>query len=234
MNAAVLVGQADLHLCTLADAGPLGARLHVEALAPFLSLREAAAAAGFDLRIHSAFRSFQQQLSIWNRKATGERAVLDSNAQPIDIRTLSPHELALAILRWSALPGASRHHWGTDIDVFDAATTPEGYEIQLVPAEVEGSGMHAPLHDWLDQRIAAGTAFGFHRPYDADRGGVAPERWHLSYAPVATRYLRALTPALLRETVANADMHLKSVVLEQLDEIHRRFVRNVNPPPAQP
>ena len=30
-------------------------------------------------------------------------------------------------------------------------------------------------------------AFGFFRPYTTDRGGVAPEPWHLSYAPVAAR-----------------------------------------------
>ena len=33
--------------------------------------------------------------------------------------------------------------------------------------------------------MAAGQSHGFYRPYTDDRGGVAPERWHLSYAPVA-------------------------------------------------
>ena len=31
-----------------------------------------------------------------------------------------------AILCWSALPGGSRHHWGTDCDVIDAAALPAG------------------------------------------------------------------------------------------------------------
>ena len=93
--------------------------------------------------------------------------------------------------------------------------------------------MHAPLHEWLDVRIATGTAFGFYRPYDRDRGGVAPERWHLSYAPIATDYARVLTPTLLQDTIAGADMLLKDVVLEQLDEIYERFVINVSLPPNQ-
>jgi LAS superfamily LD-carboxypeptidase LdcB len=229
-----LVGQHDAHLTSEPDHEAVGARLHVEALAPFLSLREAAHEAGFDLRVLSAYRGFERQASIWNRKARGELPVLDSQARPLDIATLSPRELAFAILRWSALPGASRHHWGTDLDVYDAATTPDGYEIQLIPAEVNPGGMHGALHEWLDARIAAGTAFGFYRPYDADRGGVAPERWHLSYAPVATAYLRLLTPTLLRDTVASADLMLKDVVLEHLDEIHVRFVLNVSAPPTLP
>ena len=224
------VGQSDAHLCSETEAALLGARLHREVVSPFIELRDAARSAGFDLAIDSAFRSFDRQLSIWNRKAAGELAVLDSAAQPIDITTLSERELVFVILRWSALPGASRHHWGTDIDVYDSAATPEGYEIQLIPAEVDAGGMHAPLHEWLDARIATGTSFGFYRPYDADRGGVAPERWHLSHAPTATEYARMLTLDLLRSTIEHAEMRLRDVVLEHLDHIYRRFVRNVSRP----
>jgi LAS superfamily LD-carboxypeptidase LdcB len=227
-----LVGQSEVHLCSVDDAGEIGVRVHMDALGPLRRLREAAAADGFDLTVHSAFRDFNRQLSIWNRKVSGALAVLDSRGAPIDIATLTPRELVYAILRWSALPGASRHHWGTDLDVFDAATTPEGYELQLVPAEVEAGGMHAPLHEWLDARIASGTALDFYRPYDADRGGVAPERWHLSYAPTAASCAQALTIDLLRGTIANADMLHKDIVLEHLDDLYARFVINVSPPPA--
>jgi LAS superfamily LD-carboxypeptidase LdcB len=231
VTAEILVGQGAAHLCSDTDATLLGARLHVGAVLPFRALEESAAGEGFALTVLSAYRDFTRQLSIWNRKVAGALPVLDSSAQPIDVATLSERELVFAILRWSALPGASRHHWGTDLDVYDAATTPAGYEIQLVPAEVDAGGMHVRLHEWLDARIATGTSFGFHRPYDADRGGVAPERWHLSYAPIATEYARSLTPDLLRATIANADMLLKDVVLEHLDEIHDRFVVNVSAPP---
>jgi LAS superfamily LD-carboxypeptidase LdcB len=154
--------------------------------------------------------------------------VLDDDGVPLDIATLSERDLAFAILRWSALPGASRHHWGTDVDVYDAAARPDGYEVALVPREVDPGGMFAPLHAWLDERIAVDGAFGFFRPYDRDRGGVAPERWHLSHAPTATRYERLLTPALLRATVAPADLRLKGVVLAHLEEIVERFVANTN------
>lgn len=222
-----LVGQSQTHLCSAEDAEILGAPVHRDAVEPFLELRAAAAKEGFDLAIDSGFRSFERQLSIWNRKATGQLAVLDSQARPLDIARLKPRELVFAILRWSALPGASRHHWGTDLDVSDRAAKPAGYEIQQVPEEVEAGGMFGPLHQWLDRRIAAGAAFDFFRPYDADRGGVAPERWHLSYGPVAATYLRLLTPDLLKEMVERADLRLKDVVIENLAEIYRRFVINI-------
>jgi hypothetical protein len=45
--------------------------------------------------------------------------------------------------------------------------------------------------------MAAGESRGFYRPYAVDRGGVAPERWHLSYAPLAAACERGLSASLL-------------------------------------
>lgn len=224
-----LDGRAERHLCTEAEAEPLGARVHEGVVAPFLALKRDAQAEGFDLRILSGFRSFDRQLSIWNRKARGEQEVLDDDAVPLDVEKMSDQDLVFAILRWSALPGCSRHHWGTDLDVYDAAATPAGYEIQLIPAEVDVGGMFGPLHQWLDDRIANGDSYGFVRPYDVDRQGVAPERWHISYNPLAASYQRALTAEVSRNAIERANMVLKDTVLLHIDEIHKRFITNVNP-----
>lgn len=229
MMPANLVGKDESHLCSAADAEWLGTAIHRDVVPAFRELRAEAAGAGFDVAILSGFRSFDKQLSIWNRKARGELPVLDSNASPLDIRRLRDDELMFTILRWSALPGASRHHWGTDLDVYDAAARPAGYEIELIPSEYDAEGMFSPFSAWLDERIANGTASGFFRPYDLDRNGVAPERWHISYAPIAVPCQQALDADLLRPTVESADMMLKDVVLANLDEIVERFVVNTNP-----
>jgi LAS superfamily LD-carboxypeptidase LdcB len=232
VHAPLLTGQTEEHLCSPDDAKVLGAPVHRDVVEPFVQLQRAARKAGFDLRILSGFRSFHRQLSIWNRKADGELPVLDSRAVPLDITSLSRRELVFAILRWSALPGASRHHWGTELDIFDAAARPEGYEVQLVPKEVDPGGMFGPLHDWLDERMRASEAFGFFRPYDRDRNGVAPERWHLSCAPVASAFETGLTVPVLRRAVEAADLRLKEVVLAHLDQVFRRFVTNTAPLPS--
>jgi hypothetical protein len=223
------LGQSEAHLCDSGLVATLGAAMHGDVVAPFRSLQTAAREAGFDLALVSGYRGFERQLSIWNRKAAGEIPVLDSEAQPLDPAALSDTELAFAILRWSALPGASRHHWGTDLDIYDAAACPSGYEVELIPAEVERGGMFAPMHEWLDERIARGESWGFFRPYDRDRGGVASERWHLSHGPTAAIFQRRLTPTLLRSALGNAEIRLRDAVLDHLDEIFDRFVMNVNP-----
>ena len=224
-----LTGQDESHLCSAEIAERLTVSVHRDVVEPFDQLRNAAATEGFDVAILSGFRSFDRQLSIWNRKALGELPVLDSNACPIDIATLTDRDLVFAILRWSALPGASRHHWGTDLDVFDARARPTGYVIELIPNEYDGEGMFSSFSRWLDERIANGTSFGFFRPYDRDRNGVAPERWHVSYGPLARDFEQMLSVDLLERTIAAADLMKKDVVLSNLDEIMDRFVKNTNP-----
>ena len=84
--------------------------LHHGAVAAFGRLQEMALTQGFDMVIASSFRSFDRPLLIWNEKAGGLRPLYDSSGHPLAYDQLSPWELAQAILRWSALPGASRHH----------------------------------------------------------------------------------------------------------------------------
>lgn len=189
-----LTGRDDAHLVELAG----GHRLQAEAAAAFLCLQAEAAEAGFQLAIASSHRSYKRQCLIWNGKAAGERPVHDDAGNPVSVLALPAGERMLAILRFSALPGTSRHHWGTDLDAFDAAAVPADAAPQLIPQEVAPGGPFDPLHCWLDMRMATGRSHGFYRPYGVDRGGVAPERWHLSYAPMAVRCAGRVTVDVLR------------------------------------
>ena len=219
-----LTGRARTHIVELAEPRCL---LHREVVAPWRALRAAAATAGIDLMPGSTFRDFEHQLRIWNAKFRGERALLDPAGRPLEALALDPAARVEAILHWSALPGASRHHWGTEIDVLDAAALGPGQRPALLPAEYGPGGVFQRLGAWLD---AHAGEFGFYRPYDLDRGGVQPEPWHLSYAAVATRAEALLTPELLAETLAGAEVAGREVILERLAAIHARYVRAVAAP----
>ncbi len=222
-----LTGRSRDHLTDLSD---LRCTLHKEAAAPFLALRAAAAVDGIDLVAFSSFRDFPRQLTIWNEKFRGLRPMQDRAGRALNAGMLSPAERVTAILWWSALPGASRHHWGTDFDVMDLAAVPEGYRIQVVPAEYQAGGPFQRLTNWLDRHM---HAYGFFRPYTTDRGGVSPEPWHLSYAPVALRALRTLSVQRLREVLAASDIEGKEEVLASLDENFQRYVLDVDAPPRE-
>jgi LAS superfamily LD-carboxypeptidase LdcB len=224
MNALELTGRARSHIIEL-DAPRCA--LHYEAVAAFLGLRDAAAEAGLQLEAVSSFRDFDRQLVLWNRKWRGERPLYDRAGGLLDSARLSAAQRVDAILSWSAIPGGSRHHWGSDIDVVDAAAMPGGYQVQLVPAEYAPEGVFGRLTPWLDQNMGR---FGFYRPYGSDRGGAGIEPWHLSYAPVARDAVESLSLSVLREAIAQGDMLGKDVVLDRLPEIYTRFILAVDPP----
>ena len=214
----ILTGKTEEHLILDKTCGKL---IHKEMQNNLITLREDAARAGFGLTIASSFRSFDNQLNIWNAKARGARPVLDSDGNLLDISTLSERELVYAILRWSALPGASRHHWGSDIDVFDTNALTENYKLKLTPDETEGNGIFALFHDWLDDHLEKHL---FYRPYAIDTNGIAPERWHLSYAPLAKKFQKNLSYQLIESTIVTTEIALKETLLEELPDIYSRFI----------
>lgn len=199
-------------------------QLHADVVAPFLHLYDKAQQAGFCLRVASSFRNFERQRSIWNAKASGLRAVLDDQGKALDLTRLTDLEKVHAIMRWSALPGASRHHWGTDIDVYDSAAVSADYRVQLTLDECGNAGPFAPFHTWLTGLVATGESEGFYRPYALDCGGIAPEPWHLSYAPTAGHYARQRTERRLRATIETADIALKATVLEHFSALYQRYI----------
>ena len=220
-----ITGRTRTHIVQL-DAPRFAA--HPDVVRAFLRMREAAAVDGIELRPYSSFRGYDAQLRIWTMKFNGQATLYDIDGRPRERAGFDETETIRRILDWSALPGASRHQWGTEIDVVDGAVMPPGYKPKLLPEEVRDGGLFAPLHRWLDERI---HEFGFFRPYARFQGGMYPEPWHLSYAPVSMRAIDDLSVALLARVTAAARMPGKARVLEMLPEIFERHVRNIVPPP---
>jgi LAS superfamily LD-carboxypeptidase LdcB len=224
-DALELTGRARTHVVDLDEPR---CTLHRAVVRPFLRMRAAAARVGIDLVPASSFRDFERQAGIWNAKWTGRRPMLDRDGRPLDAATLSPARRVDAILTWSAAPGMSRHHWGTDVDVHDRAAVPAGYELQLVPEEYAPGGPFASLTAWLDANM---HRWGFYRPYATFRGGVQPEPWHLSHAPTAREALRRLRAATLARAIAAGGIEGGDALLKKLPLVYARYVRAVDPPP---
>ena len=125
---------------------------------------------------------------------------------------------------FSALPGASRHHWGCDIDVYAKNLLPQGKSLALEPWEYQTAGYFYPLSVWLSEHA---KTFGFFMPYDKFRGGVAQEPWHLSYLPLSEKYKAAYSEKLLAETLLNSDIQGKDVLLHLLPELYQRYIVNI-------
>jgi len=224
MNELELTGRARTHVVELSQPNCV---VHYEVAASFLSMRDAAAYDGIDLVARSSFRDFNSQMAIWNRKWAGEKPLYDRNSQPLERAKLGDYEAVDAILCWSAIPGGSRHHWGSDIDLIDAAAVPAGYAVQLIPEEYAPSGIFARLSQWLDANM---QRYGFFRPYRTNRGGVSPEPWHLSYAAVSLPALESLSLSMLRQVIDASSIAGKPQVLARLPEIYTRFMLAIDGP----
>lgn len=148
--------------------------LRKEAYADFIKMYEAAKKDGITLKIISATRNFATQKIIWEGKWTGKR--LHESKENLAKTTPDPTERAIKILRWSSMPGTSRHHWGTDIDLNNL--TNSFFE--------KGEGLK--IYTWLTANAAT---YGFCQPYSpkgAERpDGYNEEKWHWSYLPIAKK-----------------------------------------------
>lgn len=180
-----------------------------------------AAKDGIELSMTSSFRSYEDQRSIWNSKVLGLRAILDSDSNPVDISRKSREEILFLILRWSAIPGASRHHWGTDFDVYDQKALPLNYRIQLIPSEYEEGGPFMKANLWLTKNM---EDFGFYRPYKLDLGAIAPEPWHLSYRPLSENFLEELSFTIFLEHLGQSDFLLMDEAKRHSADIYQRFI----------
>ena len=219
-----LTGRARTHVVPMPE---FGCELEPLAADALRAMRAAAAHDGLDLQAVSGFRDFDRQLSIWNGKFRGTRTLLDAASRPLNAADLDEAQRVAAILVWSALPGASRHHWGSDCDVIDRRALEPGARVELMPDDYAASGRYARLSRWLDSHA---HEYGFFRPYDRDRGGVQPEPWHLSFAPIAMPALSALTVNLLFDALNGAELEGIATVMKQLAQIHGRYVAAVAMP----
>jgi len=123
--------------------------------------------------VESATRSYWQQKNIWEAKWQGKQKVEGINlAQTVNKEIVK----AKMVLRYSAMPGVSRHHWGTDVDFNELRN------------DYFDSGPGKILFQWLQQNA---LRFDFCQPYTVQRNkGHLEERWHWSYRPMARIFLK--------------------------------------------
>lgn len=157
--------------------------LRKDVLQAFIAMYEAALKEGIRLEIKSATRNFEAQKNIWENKWTGKTLLRGNVNAARDIT--DPMNRALTILEYSSMPGTSRHHWGTDIDINSFEN--EWFEV--------GEGLK--LYEWMQKNAAS---FGFCQPYTAlgsDRNtGYFEEKWHWTYMPVSVHITKVAAKKL--------------------------------------
>lgn len=189
---------------TYGSGSGLGAYLHKETLDAFKKMHAAAKTDGVQLKIISATRNFYRQKQIWEAKWKGQRKV---GGKDLSKSIPVPADRATKILLYSSMPGTSRHHWGTDMD------------LNQLENSYFASGKGLKEYNWLKAHAAE---YGFGQPYSAKGDerpyGYEEEKWHWSYLPIAKKYLKAYGREIKSEDIvgfAGAEVAIELKVIER-------------------
>lgn len=141
-----------------------------EVLAAYRALQREGEAVGWKIVIVSGYRSYTNQRFLWNKKFH----ILWDEAE------LDEEHCVRDVFEYTTLPGLSRHHWGTELDLGE-------YHIKhraQVPVGSERPKME-DFYAWLD---ANAPRFGFCKVYKGVFGAIQEEPWHWSYRRYASRF----------------------------------------------
>lgn len=189
------------------------------AIDAFKALQQDAKKQGFDLEACSAFRSFERQAAIFTAKFMGQRPILDINEEPLDPVPTDPVARLKAMLIFSAMPGFSRHHFGSDFDVYAPDKLPEGQSLQLTYHEYLQGSYFFEFGEYLKTVL---PKFDFFNPYasaplnqnNSAEPAVGFEPWHISHAPSAYAFLKAYDVEEALSYVSSSDLPFAPYVRE--------------------
>ncbi|WP_252723202.1 M15 family metallopeptidase [Pseudotamlana agarivorans] len=152
--------------------------LNKEVYLAFKEMYHAAKKEDINLVVISGTRNFNEQKAIWERKWK-------------KYENLPPLDRVKKILEYSSMPTTSRHHWGTDMDL-----------IQLKNSYFE-NGKGKKAYDWLTKNA---NNYGFYQVYtnkENGRTGYHLEKWHWSYLPLASKYLKCYNENVTYDDINN-------------------------------
>ena len=164
---------------------PLVGSMQEEVHEAYERMRQAATKEGIEIKVVSAHRSYHRQREIWNAKY-----------KTLTLQGLPAKDAIQEIITYSTLPGTSRHHWGTDIDIIDNAN-PQSGDV-LLAEKFYGDGPSSALRSWMNRNAAD---YGFLEVYTdhPNRKGFAHEPWHYTYHSLSKAYLEVLTNQVISE-----------------------------------
>ena len=187
-------------------------QLQPAAATAFKSMRAAALKDSIVIKVVSSFRDYATQKRIWNRKYKRFTA-----------EGMTPEAAIEKIIEYSTLPGTSRHHWGTDIDLVLGDIEIEGDV--LLEEHFHQGGPYEKLRFWMEKNA---STYGFILVYtnEEKRKGFYYEPWHYSYAPLSISYLKRysekyLLQKMARDTTLLGHQHLSK------DFMRRYFADNI-------
>jgi LAS superfamily LD-carboxypeptidase LdcB len=190
--------------------------LQAPASKSFASMKKEAAKKGIQLHVTSGHRDYTKQLSIWNNKFDRYQA-----------KGLSGLETIKKITEYSAMPGTSRHHWGTDADILDISVLQPKSPLNT-NHYITSKGVYNKMYEWMQANAAR---FDFHETYtnDAARKGYEFEPWHYSYKPLSVDYLKKYNQVVTIQNIISPKLKGKEFINEYFFSKYKQdYINGIN------
>ena len=139
---------------------------------------------------------------------------------------LKPSQAVYEIIRFSTIPGTSRHHWGTEIDIIDSNYPDE--EDVLISKKFEKDGIFFKVKNWLNINS---EKFGFYITYnnDPNRKGFEYEPWHYSYAPISKKMLSLFLKSDLKKVIKKEEIKGSEYFTDNFIEKYKKeYILDIN------
>lgn len=193
-----------------------GFQIRKEAFDAFTKMKAAALKDNISIEVVSSYRNFAHQNRIWERKY-----------KTFTQQGLSPEKAIQKIIEYSTIPGTSRHHWGTDMDLIDAnVAQPQNV---LSPGHFEGKGSYVKFKKWMD---AHSRDYGFYLVYTDKPGrkGFKYEPWHYSFKALSADYLKSYRKLNLKDILKNESLMGHHYLTDSfLDNYYSENILDINP-----
>ena len=191
-------------------------KMQKDAYKSFIKMKTEASKENITIELVSAYRSFEKQKQIFEKKYSHFIS-----------EGLTPIEAINKIIEYSTIPGTSRHHWGTDIDIIDGnASRPVSV---LEEEHFYGDGPYCKLKEWLTENAAS---FGFFEVYtnNPKRKGFKHEPWHYSYAPISKPMLQAYKKLDLKNVLQEENiMGFEHFTQKFINQYRTENILDINP-----
>lgn len=177
-------------------------KLQIKAYDALQKMINAASKKDVKIDVVSAYRSFNHQNRLWKSKYDKFRN-----------RGYSVKAAVSKVIEYTAIPGMSRHHWGTEVDLRDYSKRNTKYL---------RSNSKSKYQKWMQENA---HKYGFYLAYTNNkfRKGYNYESWHYSYReiskPMLNAYLKLdINKDLKNENIAGNTVFTKSFMDKYVEE----------------
>jgi hypothetical protein len=177
----------------------------------FWRFKERAKTDGWDLILVSAYRSYRDQRRVWNQ----------SDDSYLQRGATNQKKRVEAVMSLVSVPGLSRHHWGTELDISE--TSIRG---QLVNVEPDTPERVLKFYAWMQKNA---PQYGFCQVYLGQKGSVHNEPWHWSYLPYSKTYQKQFMDIKNFKRIFDVNVEDVDYLMRNFNRILKDEKNSINP-----